>query len=429
MSAIARTRRFFLVLLLCCLLFIGGCQTPKRFTQNGAIKITFWHGINPPENRDIFNELVDKFNREHSDVKVEAVYIGQPDTQLPKILAATVSNQPPDILWYVPQLTGKLVQLDALLPLETWLNNSGLKEVIDPAMFDSMVLGNHIYSVPLATNNTAVFYRPSLFKEAGITANPTTWSEFKSIAKQLTKDLDGDGRNDRYGIFLALGKAESTVFAWLPFIFSAGGELLTGNEPNLVNDGAIAALQLGVDLVTDKAAILSPPERGYELDNFIAGKVAMQVTGPWTLAQLKSTRIDYDVFPIPVAQTPAAIMGGENLFLFKTTPERQQASLKFLEYILREEFQNTWAIKTGYLPINLKSQQSAEYQQFLQENPIIKVFLNQMPVARSRPIIPEYSRLSENLGRAIEASLLGKQTPEEALKRSQQRLELIFNNK
>ena len=58
----------------------------------------------------------------------------------------------------------------------------------------------------------------------------------------------------------------------------------------------------------------------------------------------------------------------------------------------------------------------------------MKVFLEQMHWAKSRPIIPQYNRLSENLGRAIEASLLGKQTPAEALKRSQQRLELIFGN-
>ena len=422
-------QRNLLVLLLCfSLLFIGGCQTQNNSTDNQPVKITFWHGINPPENRDIFQELVDTFNREHPDIEVEALYIGQPDAQLPKIFAATVSNEPPDILWFVAQITGKLAQLDALLPLETWLNNSPIKDEIDPAMLESMVLGEHIFSVPLATNNAAIFYRPSLFTEAGITETPTTWEELKLTAKKLTKETNGDKRNDRYGMFLSLGKGEWTVFVWLPFIYSAGGELLAGNKANLVNDGAIAALQLGADLVKDKVAILSPPERGYEIDNFISGKVAMQITGPWTLAQLKSTDIDYDVFPIPVAKTPAAVIGGENLFVFKTTPEREQASLKFLEYVLSEQFQTTWALKTGYLPVNLKSQQRPEYQQFVQENPVIKVFLSQMEWARSRPIIPQYTRLSENLGRAIEASLLGKQTPQEALKRSQQRLDLIFND-
>ena len=93
---------------------------------------------------------------------------------------------------------------------------------------------------------------------------------------------------------------------------------------------------------------------------------------------------------------------------------------------MSEEFQTAWALETGYLPVNLKSQQSKAYQNFVKENPTIEVFLKQMHYAKSRPIIAQYNRLSENLGRAIEASLLEKQTPTEALKRSQQRLELIF---
>lgn len=418
----------FFVCSLLCLLLLGSCSNQEQISRQENIKITFWHGINPPENRDIFQELVTKFNQKNPDIEVEALYIGQPDAQLPKILAATVSNQPPDILWFVPQITGKLAQLGALLPLEDWLDNSPLKSEIDPAMFDSMKLDGHILSVPLATNNAAVFYRPSLFKQAGISDVPRTWSELKQTAKALTQDTNNDKRIDRHGIYLSLGKGEWNVFAWLPFIYSAGGDLLKNGQPDLVNDGAIAALQLGSDLVQAGVAVLSPPERGYEIDDFIAGKVAMQITGPWTLAQLKLTSIDYDVFPIPIAKQPAAVIGGENLFVFKTTPQREQASIRFLEYVLSEEFQTAWALQTGYLPVNIKSQQSQEYQDFVESNPVVKVFLKQMQWAKSRPIIPQYNRLSENLGRAIEASLLGKQTPTEALKRSQQRLELIFEN-
>jgi multiple sugar transport system substrate-binding protein len=410
---------FFLFILL----VISGCQSQN----NTVTKITLWHGINPPENRDIFQELVDKFNRENLEIQVEALYIGQADAQLPKIFAATVSGEPPDMLWFVPQITGKLAKLNAVFPLNNWLNNSALKSEIDPAMFDSMRLGEQFFSIPFATNNTAIFYRPSLFKEAKIETIPQTWKDLQNTAKKLTKDTNNDGYLDRHGIILSLGKEEWTVFTWLPFIYSAGGDILKNDLPNLVNPGTISALQFGADLVKEKIAILSAPERGYELDNFLTGKVAMQITGPWTLAQLKETDIDYDVFPLPISQQPAAVMGGENLFVFKTTTQRETACLKFLEYVLSEDFQTTWAIKTGYLPINLKSQQSQEYQTFIEDNPLIKIFLDQMQSVRSRPIIPEYSRLSENLGRAIEASLLGKQTPEEALKKSQQRLELIFD--
>ena len=419
--------RLILIAIFCSSLFLSSCQT-QNLGDSQVTKITLWHGINPPENRDIFNDLVAKFNREHSNIEVEALYIGQPDAQLPKIFAATVSGEAPDMLWFVAQLTGELAQLGALLPLENWLDNSPIKSEIDPTMFSSMELDGHIFSIPFATNNAAIFYRPSLFEDAGIAEVPKTWQEFKLAAKKLTKDTDNDGRIDQHGIFLSLGKGEWTVFAWLPFIFSAGGDLLVDRQPNLVNEGAIKALQLGADLVAEDWAILSAPERGYEMDNFLSGRAAMQVTGPWTLGQLSQLDIDYDVFPIPALETPAAVLGGENLFVFKSNPQREQASLEFLEYVLSEDFQTTWALKTGYLPINIKSQQSDLYQQFVQENPVLEVFLEQMKYTRSRPIIPKYTRLSENLGRAIEAALLGSQTPEEALQRSQQRLELIFND-
>lgn len=419
---------FWVIVLSLSLIVLGGCQANSA-RGNETIKVTLWHGINPPENRDVFNALVSKFNQIHPDIQVEALYIGQPDGQLPKILTAVVGNIPPDILWFVPQLTGQLAELQAIRPLDDWLNRSPLKSEIDPALFESMELDGHIWSIPLATNNTAIFYRPTLFKKAGILKLPETWEELHKVAKQLTQDLNGDGRTDQYGMFLSLGKGEWTVFTWLPFIFSAGGELLQQGQPNLVNPGAITALEFGNNLVKEGLAILSAPERGYELDNFLAGKATMQVTGPWTLGQLRQTGVDYGVFPIPALKQRAAVVGGESLFVFKTTSEREQAALKFLEYVLSEEFQTEWALGTGYLPINVKAQQSEKYQAFVRENPVLEVFLQQMKWARSRPIIPGYTRLSDNLGRAIEASLLDKVNPKEALQESQQRLELVLGGR
>lgn len=422
---IARWQSFlFAFVLSLSLLLPSGCQANSE-PNSDVIKLTMWHGINPPANRDIFNSLVDKFNQTHNQIQVEALYVGQPDGQLPKILTSVVGEVPPDLLWFVPQLTGQLVELDAIRPLEDWLNQSPVKSEIDPVLFESMELNGHIWSVPFGTNNAAIFYRPSLFEKAGITKIPQTWEELREAAKKLTQDFDGDGLTDQYGMFLSLGKGEWTVFAWLPFVYSAGGELLENKQPNLVDSGTIAALQFGANLVKEGWATLSAPERGFELNNFLTGRAAMQVTGPWTLAQLRQTDTDYDVFPFPVCKKRAAVVGGENLFVFKTAPEREQAAWEFLEYVLSKEFQTEWALKTGYLPVNLEAQQSEKYQAFVQENPVLEVFLKQMNWARSRPIIPGYTRISENFGRAIEASLLDKQNPKDALQASQKRLDLL----
>jgi len=389
-------------------------------------KITLWHGVNPPQNRVVLQRLVNSFNQTHADIQVEALYIGQPDQQLPKILAAIVGNATPDLLWYAPNLTGQLVELNALRPLEDWLNNSAIAQSLDPNLFESMELEEHLWSIPFGTNNVGVYYRPSLFKAAGIEQLPQTWDEFQQVAGRLTRDTNGDRRIDQHGILLPLGKGEWTVFMWLPFMWSAGGELQTNGEIELVNPGAIAALDLWRNLLESGAAILSAPERGYELDGFVAGKVAMQLSGPWTLAQLQATGVDFGVLPIPAKTRKATAIGGENLFLFKTTPAREQAAQTFLEYVLSEPFQTQWAIGTGYLPVNLQARQNPDYRAFREQTPAVDVFLEQATVGRSRPIIAGYRRLSESLGRAIEAVLLRQGPPVEALNRAQQRLQMTL---
>ena len=413
-------------------LLVGGCQSGRDRTGDTAqdiVRITLWHGINPPSNRDVFQRLVDRFNQTHPTIAVEALYVGQPDQQLPKILTATVGDVPPDLLWYVPSITGQLVELGAIRPLEEWFEQLPTKADLDPALLGTMALNDHLWSVPMATNNAAIFYRPSLFRAAGIEQPPQTWEGLRRDARTLTQDRNGDGRVDQHGILLSLGTGEWTVFVWLPFIFSAGGELLQAGQPQLVDPGIATALQFGADLVADGSAVLSAPERGYELDDFIAGRVAMQVTGPWTFDQLQQSGIDYAVFPIPPLKAPAAVVGGENLFAFRTTPEREAAALEFLAYVLDEEFQTDWALGTGYLPINLRSRDSSAYQAFVAEHPPLKIFLEQMEWARSRPIVPGYSRLSQNLGRAIESVLLGQRAPEQALEEAQARLNLMLDKR
>lgn len=431
-SGLVRVR--LLILLVVGILLLAGCQfLPSRSEAAGVTRITLWQGVNPPPNRDVLQVLVDRFNREHPDIQVESLYAGQAEQQLPKILAAVVGNAAPDLLWFNATITAQLVELDAIRPLDDLLTTSPVRGEIDPALFQSMQYQDHTWSVPFGTNNVGVFYRPSLFKAAGITQLPRTWEELRQVARQLTLDTDGDNRIDQHGMLLPLGKGEFAVFLWLPFMWSGGGELVSGNQTaktppyNLVNPGAIAALQFWQDLLADGSAILSLPERGFELDGFLAGKVAMQLTGPWTLGQLKATGVDFGVFPIPAQERHATAIGGENLFVFKTTPEREKAALKFAEYVVSQQFQTEWAIGTGYLPVNLKARQSDRYQAFAAEQPAVEVFLEQAQYGRSRPIFLGYNRLSESLGRALEAVLLGKSSPVEALKTAQQRLDLIFH--
>jgi multiple sugar transport system substrate-binding protein len=417
------------------LVIIAGC-TPVQLvggaSQNenrpGVTHLTLWHGINPPPNRDVFQQLVTKFNRTHPAIEIESIYVGQADRQLPKILAAIVGDAKPDLLWFGSMLTGQLVDLDAIVPIDTQWQRSPISQDIDPALLGSMQYEQHLWSIPFGTNNVGIFYRPSLFTAAGIEHLPTTWSELTATAKQLTRDSNGDGKTDKYGMLLPLGQGEWTVFTWLPFMWGGGGELKSGAATTIDNPGSIAALQLWQDLIKDGSAILSAPERGYELDSFLSGKVAMQLTGPWTLGQLAGMNFtDYSVMPIPAGTRSATSIGGENLFMMKSNPSHQQAAWEFMEYVLSADFQTEWSLGTGYLPVNLRARDRTSYRDYVAKTPAIQVFLDQAKDGRPRPIEPGYSQISENLGRAIESVLLNKNSPKAALETAQTRLNLSLN--
>ncbi|WP_413171972.1 ABC transporter substrate-binding protein [Anabaena azotica] len=412
------------IILVCCLLFLFSCQQIKPKDQ-GVIHLSLWHSLNPPENRDFFQTLVNKFNQTHQNIQVEPIF--QPDPQLPKILTAFVGNASPDILFFYPEYTGQFVELGAIKPLDDWLKNLGIKSDIRPNLLAGMEINGQIWSVPMQTSNIGFFYRPKLFQAAGITEIPKTWEELRAVAKKLTIDKNGDHRPEQYGILLPLGKGGWTVFSWLPFLFAAQGEIITDHYPSLTNPGAIAALQFWQDLIKDGSVLLSAPERGYEEDAFLEGRVAMQITGPWTL--IMKSPVDHQVFPVPAGVIPATVTGTASLFVMKTSPEREKAALTFLEYVLSEEFQTEWTMKTGFLPVTFSAARSQTYQQYINKNPLLKVFFEQLSVAHSVPSVAGYNRIADSLGRAIETTLLGKSSAKAALEDAQKRLEVIWSEK
>ncbi|MEL7504036.1 MAG: ABC transporter substrate-binding protein [Cyanobacteria bacterium J06554_6] len=389
-----------------------------------GVELTLWQGIGPPENRQIFQDLVQQFNDTHPHILVNSLYVGQPDQQIPKILTAIVGDAAPELLWCLPTLTGQLLELQALQPLDDWWQQTPYRNSLSPALLGTMQLEEHLWSVPFATNNAAIFYRPSLLAAAGINRLPSTWDELRDTARRLTQDTNGDGRTDQHGLLLSFGQGEWTVFCWLPFLYSAGGHLVENGQPDLVNAGAIATLNYAQSLLP--FAQISSPEQGYDMTPFLTGQVAMQITGPWVLPELEAAGIDYGIMPFPAmdaAHAPAAVLGGENFFLTRTTPEKKQAAYAFLDYILSPSFQLTWATQTGYLTVNQTVQHRPEYQQFVAQHPGLSVFIDQMATAKARPILPKYNRLSENVGRAIEATLLGQSTSD-VLANAQKKLEL-----
>ncbi|MDK2854379.1 MAG: multiple sugar transport system substrate-binding protein [Thermococcaceae archaeon] len=426
---------------------IGGGKTTSTATQTQSssqeeqkiIELEFWHGIEAPENQKVLEELVNKFMEKHPNIRIKIVNYGAQDKAVPKIMAAVQAGTPPDLVWLNPAQTGFFAEAGVLAPVEDFIKNdpSFNKDDIYEGLWELGTYKGKIYTAPFDTNNLAIYYNKELFREAGLDpeaymGKALTWEEFRELARKLTRDKDGDGEIDQYGFMVPFGRYEWTAWTWEVFLWSAGGELLDENgKPAFASDAGVKALQYWVDLVyKDKVAKLSEPNAGYKLDDFFAGRVAMTINGPWNFPVLKEQNwLDkVGVMLMPYDKRIATNIGGENLFIFKTTPEREKAAWEFAKYIMSPEFQVTWALKTGYLPVCKSAAEDPEYKKFLEENPFIKIYVENLQYGKARPPVPQYSDMSAAIGEAIEAALLQKKDPAQALKEAQEKIMSLFGS-
>ena len=86
------------------------------------------------------------------------------------------------------------------------------------------------FFIPYQPDTRVFFYRKDLLEKEGLSV-PKTWAELLDTAKKLTKDTNGDGKIDQYGFTFSASRGWNLTLVWVPFMFSAGGDLFDGTKP------------------------------------------------------------------------------------------------------------------------------------------------------------------------------------------------------
>jgi multiple sugar transport system substrate-binding protein len=399
------------------LLGVGLTSPVGAAAQGEPTKITFWNYWEG-QNGEAIQALVDRYNQEHPDVEVENVFIGFNDL-LPKLQAASAGGDAPDVaaadLIWMP----KLARSGALVPLDDYIAGAQI-DLSDfyPALLNVSRYENATYGLPVSTNNLQLFYNKELFQRAGLDPNkpPTTWDELRQMAQQCT-----DAGEGIYGMELFTEPGEGLTWQFQVYLWQAGGEFLSEDLTKAAFNSPEGerALQFWVDLLhTDQSAPLAP------WGQFGQGKACMVMDGSWMVGGMTAEPpFDFGTapMPIPAGGEPATNMGGEQLVLFETTPEEQQAAFEFVAWLTSPEIQTEWDKQTGFTPVRASVASSPDYLTYVKEQlPALLPFVENQKHARNRPPVPNYPEISDAFSRELEAALIGQTEPAEALSRAEQ---------
>ncbi|MCT4783409.1 MULTISPECIES: ABC transporter substrate-binding protein [Exiguobacterium] len=317
-------------------LALAGCSSDEA-GADGKVELTFMFRGNPEELK-AYQATVKRFEEANKDVKVTMVQTA-PDQYDTKLKSAIAGRKIPDVFFYNPAQVKAYVNSGVLLDITEAVENSEdvkLDDIwekgVDKYRFDGKTLGEGaIYGLPKDLGPFALGYNKTMFEEAGVPLpdkdKPYTWDEFVDVAKQLTKDTNGDGKMDQYGTGFNVN------WALQPFVWSNGADWINedGTKVTIDDPKFIEALQFFVDQQL-KHGITPSIGETQTLDTYqrwLKGQLAFFPVGPWDMAAFKEQlKFEYDLLPWPAGSTGKASgwVGSLGIGVGSTTKHKEKAA-------------------------------------------------------------------------------------------------------
>jgi multiple sugar transport system substrate-binding protein len=266
--------------------------------------LVHWYG---PQRDNWQKEIVEPFEREHANIKVEMDVVPY-SLYYAKAFASAASGAPMgDVVaiddWFAPELFKRNYTVDLQSYFDRDLNAADfITQVFEMCRFPVGEKGD-LLAIPFATGTTVLFYNRDLFDQAGVSYPDSNWTyaDLVNAARKLTRDIDGDGVVDQWG-FLA---DDGTYTGFDTMLYSLGGQILSPDlkQSWIDHPKSVEALQYIVDLVRKEKVSPLPSPLGSMGERFAGGKVGMMITGDFVKLALKDVRFRWDIALPPKGPT------------------------------------------------------------------------------------------------------------------------------
>lgn len=329
-----------------------------------------------------------------------------------------------DIVW-----TGEFAENDYTVDLKPLIDRDAAEIGVDdiyPVAWTLGGWGDKQIAYPLAGYANLLNYRQDLFDAAGIKA-PTTMEELRDAAQKLT-----DASKNQYGITINGQTGAAGAQDWMGYNAQLGGKLLDdAGKPTLNSPANVANLDFFKSLFDYAPPGAFDYDWGARETSFKNGTAAMQEG--WSVARSGyddasqsdiAGKVGTIAAPTAAGMDPTYGFGGWGLAINKDSAN-QDAAWTFIKWVTSPEVQKTW-VQDGSGSYIRKST--------LADADLLAAYPWQSMIAASfengdgdyRPRIPQYSRIQDALGIAVNQALHGEKTSQEALDEAQAAVEPLF---
>lgn len=395
-------------LLLIALLFVMGCAQ-----DDGTTRIQIWHQMQP-EDRAVLARVIATYDAAIDSVEIEVIY-KETEELRSNFQSAALAGLGPDLLYGPSDQVGPLATMQFVQPLEKWFGPDEFSRFDERAVVKFR--GKTYQLADRIGNHLALVYNKKL-----LPIPPQTTDELIQMGREVTKDLNGDGMTDQWGLVWNF----TEPFFFVPWLSGFGGWVLDDNAHPTLNTASAANAFRFVRSLRDEYKMV-PPDCDYNTADalFKEGRAAMLINGPWSWSGYGAAGIDYGIARIPqVSATglwPAPMVSplGYSINVHSKGKELDAAVL-LLEYLLSDSVQQQFVEATGIIPSSLAVRADPAYV----SRPHVAESLSQFEVGKAMPIVPELRAVWDAMRSSYQSVLGGYLTPEEAAAKMQRDAEV-----
>ncbi len=364
----------------------------------------------PPGAAKFAEEAFDKWKAANA-ASVEYETLAWPQLHDRMATAFASGSAPWDITYncgWVPEFQSYLAPYADKLP-------KALVDDLPPSSFSTVTVDGKRYGAVFTLSLLTMFYNKEHLETAGFKEPPKTWVEFKSYAKELTRD-------GRYGLVLNYGDPAGiggTASYWMVFLQQAGGKVYGEDGlPVFKSEEGVAALQMMVDMMpsTDPGSI-SYASINDATNVLLSGRASMMMNWPFMWNAGNDPKQSQVVGKLASSVLPAGPAGtasidGTDAWTITKASKNQEKAQQLIEFYLDADVQKRQVLDTGWLPIRLSVLADPEVQA---KAPNAAVVLEQAKHPYDSFVTPDYNQVTVAVGTEVQKALQGQKTAAQAI--------------
>ena len=356
--------------------------------QASAATLTVWTHFGTAE-LDWLKQQAAAFEKKTGN-KVTVVSV--PFDNIPdKLIQSAPKGQGPDLVVTLPQdRLGQLAAAGVVEPMDKYVTS---KTDLDKTAVNAFTYQGKLLGIPMFAEAVGVVYNKKLVGKA-----PANWAEFLKVAQANTG-------NGKFGFLADLGNAYMNygiVSAYGGYVFKNNNGTLNVKDVGLANTGADKASAFLNDLRYKYNLVPEGVDGGAAKSAFTDGRLAMFLTGPWDIGDIKKAGIDYGImqFPTPPgASTKWSPFVGVQGTLMSAYSKNKAAAAAFAKQMSSADAQIAFNKAGGRIPVSLAARTK------LKADPVVTGFGKSISAGTPMPNVPQMSAVWGPWSNAIAQSV------------------------